>query len=164
MGMRAAGSGTTIRGMKQPVHIRRATDGDIPEMHRIRMSVRENQLADAGLIRPEDYRVMLNERGRGWVAELDGQLAGFAIADLKRSNIWALFVTPAFESCGFGRRLHDTMLDWLFTSGAQQVWLSTEPGTRAERFYLAAQWQPCGLDANAEARYIMSRRAWLTST
>ena len=133
-------------------------------MHRIRMSVRENQLADAALVQPHDYRAMLNERGRGWIAEIDGRMAGFAVADLTRSNVWALFVDPAFEGCGAGRRLHDTMLDWLFTSGAEQVWLSTEPGTRAERFYVAAQWQTCGRDPNGETRYSMSREAWIAKS
>ena len=129
-------------------------------MHRIRMSVRENQLADAALLRPNDYRSMLNERGRGWVAEIDRRLAGFAVADLTRSNVWALFVDPAFEGRGIGRRLHDTMLQWLFTSGADQVWLSTEPGTRAERFYVAARWESAGRDRNGEARYRISRERW----
>ena len=143
------------------MHIRRATDADISEMHRIRMSVRENQLAHASLVQPHDYRSMMNERGRGWVAEVGEHMAGFAIADLTRSNIWALFVEPAVEGNGVGRRLHDTMLDWLFTSGAEEVWLCTEPGTRADRFYVAAQWQWCGCDSNGEARYSMSRQAWL---
>ena len=142
------------------MRIRRATDADVPEMHRIRMSVRENQLADAALVQPDDYRSMLNERGRGWVAESDGRMAGFAIGDRTRSNIWALFVDPACEGCGVGRQLHDTMLDWLFTSGAEQIWLSTEPGTRAERFYVSAGWHSCGRELSGEARYSMSRQAW----
>ena len=130
-------------------------------MHRVRMSVRENQLADPALVQPHDYRSMINERGRGWVAEIDEEFVGFAIADLTRANIWALFVDPAHESCGIGRRLHDTMLEWLFRSGAEQVTLGTEPGTRAERFYVAAQWHYCGRNPNGEARYSMSRDAWL---
>ena len=143
------------------MNIRPALEDDIAEMHRIRMSVRENQLADAAVIKPDDYRSMLNERGRGWVAEIDNRIVGFAIADLTRANIWALFVDPACERCGVGRRLHDTMLEWLFTSGAEQLSLGTEPGTRAERFYVAAGWRYGGRDANGEARYRMSRRAWL---
>ena len=143
------------------MHIRSAAEEDIPEMQRIRMAVRENQLADAGVVQPHDYRSMLNERGRGWVAEIDGRVVGFAVADLARLNIWALFVDPASEGRGVGRHLHDTMLEWLFTSGAEQVWLGTEPGTRAERFYQAARWQYCGRHRNGEARYSMSREAWL---
>ena len=143
------------------MEIRVASDADIPEMHRIRMAVRENQLADAALVSPDDYRSMLNERGRGWVAEIDRWMAGFAVADLTRSNIWALFVDPAVEGSGVGRRLHDTMLEWLFTSGASEAWLGTEPGTRAERFYLAAGWRFCGRDTNGEARYAMTQQEWL---
>lgn len=143
------------------MRIRRATDADIPEMHRIRMSVGENQLADAGLVQPEDYRSMLNERGRGWVAEVDARIIGFAIADLARANVWALFVDPASEGCGAGRQLHDTMLEWLFASGVEEVWLGTEPGTRAERFYVAAGWEFGGSNSNGEVRYTMSRQAWL---
>lgn len=143
------------------MEIRVASEADIPEMHRIRVAVRENQLADAALVSPDDYRSMLNERGRGWVAEIGGRIVGFAIADLTRCNIWALFVHPDAEHGGVGRRLHDAMLEWLFTSGAAEAWLGTEPGTRAEHFYLAAGWRCCGCDSNGEARYAMSRQEWL---
>ena len=147
--------------MSLGVEIRVASEADIPEMHRIRMAVRENQLADAALVSPGDYRAMLNERGRGWVAETGGRIVGFAIADLTRCNIWALFVHPDAERCGVGRRLHDVMLAWLFTSGAAEVWLATEPGTRAERFYLAAGWRHRGRDQTGEARYTLSPQEWL---
>lgn len=146
------------------MHIRVASEADIPEMHRIRMSVRENQLADPALVQPHDYRAMLNAHGRGWVAEIENRVVGFAVVDLTRLNVWALFVDPAIEGCGVGRRLHDTMLEWLFTSPAEQVTLGTEPGTRAERFYLAAGWQYRGRDRNGEARYSMAREVWLAQS
>ncbi len=139
-----------------------ASEADIPAMHRIRMSVRENQLSDPSLVQPRDYRSMLAEHGRGWVAEVDGRVAGFAIADRTRSNVWALFVDPTFEGRGIGGRLHDAMLDWLFAAGTQLVWLNTDPGTRAEHFYQAAGWHHTGLQANGEARYEMSREQWLS--
>jgi hypothetical protein len=53
------------------------------------------------------------------------------------------------------------MLDWLFGTGFEQVRLSTEPGTRPERFYRAARWQYEGREPNGEARYEMSRESWL---
>ncbi|HEV2148022.1 MAG TPA: GNAT family N-acetyltransferase [Longimicrobiaceae bacterium] len=142
------------------MHIRVASAADIPEMHRIRMSVRENQLADPALVQPHHYRSMLEEHGRGWVAEVDGRIAGFAIADLARSNVWALFVDPAFERRGVGRGLHDVMMGWLFASGADRVWLSTDPGTRAEHFYRSAHWRQAGPDAGGEVRYEISREDW----
>lgn len=139
--------------------VRVALESDIPEMHRIRLSVRENRLADPQLIQPDDYRPMLAARGRGWVAELEGELAGFAIADRSRANIWALFVDPAHEGRGVGHALHGTMLDWLFSCGVDKAWLGTEPGTRAERFYRASGWRyvetKCG-----EAIYEFSAQEW----
>jgi GNAT superfamily N-acetyltransferase len=141
--------------------IRVATEADIPEMHRIRLSVRENRLLDPHLIQPKDYRLMLVDRGRGWVAESDGQVSGFAIVDCVRRNIWALFVDPALEGRGAGRALHDTMLDWLFSGGVERVWLGTDPGTRAERFYRSAGWMYVNT-RHGEAIYEMSGGDWLT--
>jgi GNAT superfamily N-acetyltransferase len=143
------------------VAIRQAVDADIPAMHRIRLAVRENQLGDPSMVQPDDYRLMIEERGRGWVAEADGRIAGFAVVDVKRSNIWALFVDPDFEGRGIGRRLHDTMLDWLFSTGVERVWLSTDSGTRAEAFYQAAGWERAG-DYKGEARYEMSKERWVS--
>jgi GNAT superfamily N-acetyltransferase len=143
------------------MHIRPAVESDVDAMHRVRLSVRENQLSNPALVQPHHYLSMLREKGRGWVAEVDGQLTGFAIADLSRSNIWALFVDPSFERRGIGRRLHDVMLDWLFAAGAAHVWLSTSPGTRAERFYRAAAWTFAGTEPDGEVRLEMTRERWL---
>ncbi|MBW3553779.1 MAG: GNAT family N-acetyltransferase [Gemmatimonadetes bacterium] len=130
-------------------------------MHRIRMAVRENVLGDPGRIQPSNYAAILDAGGRGWVAEVEGRMVGFAVADLARSNVWALFVDPGFEARGVGRRLHDTMMDWFFAAGADRVWLGTDPGTRAEGFYRSAGWSYVGDDPNGEARYEMSREEWL---
>ncbi len=142
------------------MQIRPASEADIPEMHRIRTSVRENRLAIPSLVQPGDYRAMLAEHGRGWVAESDGRIIGFAVADLSRRNVWALFVDPASEGRGAGRQLHDAMMDWMFAAGAEEVWLGTDPGTRAERFYRSAGWRFAGGEPNGEARYEMSRDDW----
>jgi GNAT superfamily N-acetyltransferase len=140
--------------------VRLAEEADIPAMHRIRLAVRENRLADPAAVRPDDYRAMIGRDGRGWVAEVDGRIAGFAIADLRRGNVWALFVDPGTEGRGVGRRLHDAMMDWFFDAGAPLVWLSTDPGTRAEAFYRAAGWRYAG-EERGEARYEMGRDQWL---
>jgi GNAT superfamily N-acetyltransferase len=143
------------------VHVRQATVGDVAEMHRVRMAVRENRLGDPAWIQPHDYFAMLTEHGRGWVAELDGRIVGFAVGDRSRMNVWALFVDPDAEGRGAGRRLHDAMMEWFFAeAGAARVWLSTDPGTRAERFYQSAGWSHAGPEPNGEARYEMSREQW----
>lgn len=143
------------------MHIRVATEADIPPMHEVRVSVRENRLSDPSHIQLDDYRTMLTQRGRGWVAEIDGRMAGFAVADRERSNVWALFVHPEFEGRGVGRRLHDVMMGWFFETGADGAWLGTSPATRAEVFYKSAGWRIVGREANGELRLEMSRHDWL---
>lgn len=145
---------------RSKMHIRIAAEADIPEMHRIRMSVGENRLLDPAAVQPDDYRPLLAERGRGWVAELDGRIVGFAVADLTHANIWALFTDPDFERRGVGRALHDGMITWLLSAGAERLWLTTDPGTRAERFYQAAGWRYAG-PQRGEARYELSKEEWL---
>lgn len=142
------------------MHVRVATEADLPEMSRVRMSVRENRLADPTSLRPGDARWMLAGDGRGWVCEVDGSIVGFAMADRSGANVYALFVEPAYEGRGIGRILHDTMMDWFFTAGVKSVWLSTDPGTRAERLYRAAGWIFCGTMSNGEIRFELSREQW----
>ena len=63
---------------------------------------------------------MIHERGRGWVAAFDDGIAGFAVADRARANLWALFVDPELEGRGIGRRLHDAAVGWLFENAETQ--------------------------------------------
>lgn len=142
-----------IRRWGGTMKIRVATIEDCAAMHGIRMAVRENVLSNPGSITIDDYREMIERRGRGWICEIGDEPVGFAIGDLRECNIWALFVRPGFEGRGIGRGLHDVMVEWMFASGARRVWLSTDRGTRAERFYVRAGWRYCGLSAQGEARY-----------
>lgn len=138
--------------------LRIAIESDIAGMHAVRTSVQENRLDDPSAIQPDHYRALLGESGRGrsWVAEVDSRIVGFAVGDLERANVWALFVDPAYEGRGIGRRLHDVMMEWFFAAGAERVWLTTTPDTRAERFYVAAGWRPAGSAPDGEARFEMS--------
>lgn len=120
--------------------LRVATLEDIDAMRAIRLAVAENRLSDPRRATPEKYREMLEGRGKGWVWEADGQIAGFGIADATSRSLWALFARPGFERRGIGRALHDAMVEWLFKVGSAPIWLSTEPNTRAARFYATAGW------------------------
>jgi GNAT superfamily N-acetyltransferase len=140
-----------LAGMK----IRIATLEDIARMHEIRMAVRENQLRDPTKVAEKHYREMLEDRGRGWVCEIEPQgMMGFAIADARTRSIWALFVKPGQEGRGAGRALHDAMVQWLFEVSSEPLWLTTEPGTRAARFYEAAGWTPDGVTEDGETRFM----------
>lgn len=137
-----------------PAQLRLATRADIPAMHVIRMAVKENVLTST-TITEADYVSALEVTGRGWVIDDGGALRGFAFGNRFSGNIWALFVHPDHERCGHGRRLHDTMVAWLFAQGLTRLNLGTEPGSRAQRFYETAGWAYQGLDAKGEASYVL---------
>lgn len=141
--------------------IAEATTTDIPEMHRVRMAVRENVLSDPTRVTPSDYRRMIEVDGKGWVCRIDGAVRGFSFSDLAAKNIWALFIEPGFEGRGVGRRLHDRAVGWLFDNGAQTLWLTTSPGTRAEKFYHAAGWRLAATEPNGEHRLELERDRWM---
>ena len=141
---------------------REATIEDIPQIQIVRNSVTENTLSDPALVPDKDCEEFMFVRGKGWVCEIDKQITGFAIADLKENNIWALFLLPAFEKQGIGRRLHDMMGDWYFSQTKENVWLGTSPNTRAEKFYRKAGWKEIGTHGKGEIKFEMSFDEWTT--
>ena len=142
--------------------IRTAKATDIPQIQQVRNAVKENMLSDPSLVTDDDCHEFLFERGKGWVCEINDEIVGFAIADLKDNNIWALFLDPNFEKRGIGRKLHDTMLDWYFSQTQKTVWLGTSPHTRAETFYRKAGWKEVGLHGK-EIKFEMSSTNWRDS-
>jgi GNAT superfamily N-acetyltransferase len=132
--------------------LRQARTADIPAMHRVRMAVRENRLATTTL-GESDCVQAIEATGRGWVVEVEGRVVAFAVGNRMNGNIWALFVDPACERKGYGRLLHDAMLEWLCGQGLSKLWLTTEPGTRAERFYESAGWSRTGSTVHGELRF-----------
>jgi len=138
--------------------LRIATRADVGAIQRVRGSVRENRLVSRG-ISDDEVIEHLERLGRRWDVEEAGEIAGFAIGRLHDGNIWALFVDPAHERRGYGRRLHDAMVGWMFSHGLPKLWLSTEVGTRAERFYRAAGWTDAGLvSGRRERRFEMAHQ------
>jgi GNAT superfamily N-acetyltransferase len=126
------------------------------------MAVRENVLSNPNLVTEKDYVEMLENGGKGWVCFSGAALAGFAMVDLSKRNIWALFVHPGFENQGIGRRLQQWMLDWSFAQkDIENLWLTTAPGTRAEQFYQKSGWKKTGITSTGEIRFEMSRENWL---
>jgi len=143
------------------MNLRHATIDDIPELHRVRMSVKENVLNNPALVTEDHYINYLTTKGKGWLCEDEHQVLGLAIIDLEKNNIWALFVHPDHEKKGIGRKLHDTMLDWYFNQNKQTLWLSTDPKTRAEKFYRASGWTSKGLLPNGEMLFEMNYEDWI---
>jgi GNAT superfamily N-acetyltransferase len=137
-----------------PAHapVRQAVSADIPGMQRVRHAVHENRLVSR-VIDDDEVRHAIAVSGRGWVVEQDAQIVGFAIGNGQTGQVWALFVDPAHEGQGHGRRLHDAMLEWLWSRGLRRLWLSTDPHTRARRFYASAGWLARGLRPDGEMRF-----------
>lgn len=139
---------------------REAKTEDIKQIQLVRNSVKENMLSDPSLVTNEDCKTFLVERGRGWVCEVGGSIVGFAIADLRENNIWALFVKPEFEKKGIGRKLHASMLDWYFMQTNKNVWLGTSPNTKAEKFYRMLGWKEIGMHGKGEIKFEMTFDKW----
>src|SRR5688500_12294446 len=140
--------------------IREASPSDIPVIQKIRSSVKENVLSDPSLVSDDLCLNYITDRGKGWVYELKGEVVGFAIADLKENNIWALFVHPDHEHKGIGRMLHDNMVNWYFSQTIKSAWLSTSPNTRAENFYRTAGWNEDGVTEKGEIIFRMNYDRW----
>ena len=138
--------------------LRQATRDDLAGIWRVRYAVAENTLTP-GRIGDEEVVTQLETTGRGWVVEEDGQVVAFAIGDEVGANIWALFVDPRVEGRGYGSRLHDTMVNWLWTRGLPVLWLNTGANTKARGFYERRGWRCTGRAGVDEVRLEMTN-AW----
>lgn len=131
---------------------REAQLGDIDAMMRIRNNVRENALVSA-VIDTADYVQAMTTDGKAWVCERDGEVLGFSCGRPKPGDIWALFVRESEERQGIGGRLMDLVEAWMFAEGLASIWLTTSPGTRAERLYQRRGWIKQGMKPSGEAEY-----------
>lgn len=134
---------------------------DIPAIQIVRHTVKENILSDPALVTDKDCEEFITQRGKGWVCEVDGKVVGFSIVDLKKHNIWALFLRPEFEGKGIGKELHRLMMDWYFDQTHEPVWLGTSPNTRAEEFYTRQGWKHVGMVNKGEVKFEMSYYDWV---
>jgi len=137
--------------------IREASESDVAAMNHLRLQVRENVLSDSGLVTEAMTAEAITVLGRGWVFDEAGQVLGFSIALDKEPSIWALFVLPGHEGRGIGHALLQSAVDWLWSRGARRIRLSTDPGTRAERFYRNRGWKAAGTNAKGEIELELER-------
>lgn len=141
---------------------REALASDIPQIQVVRNAVKENTLSNPALVSDADCEEFITVRGKGWVCMINDKVAGFAIADLKEENIWALFIDPPFEGKGIGKTLHRLMMDWYFSQQKDYVWLGTAPGTRAAVFYEKQGWTAAGTVHTNEIKFEMTAEDWKT--
>ena len=133
---------------------------DIPQMSAIRLAVKENVLSNPALVTQKDYEEYLTLRGKGWVCEIDGCVVGFAIGDLVKNNVWALFIHPDHEGKGIGKTLLSLLLTWYFAQTNETIWLSTAPNSRAAAFYRRFGWTETGITQTGEIRFALNVEQW----
>lgn len=140
--------------------IRVADATDVAGLFRVRLSVNENKATMVDLekygVTPESLPKMLLNKGRGWVAEVDGVIRAFSMADAEKSTIFALFIEPGFEGKGIGRKLMDKAETWLAEMGCEQVWLETDrnPRVRANGFYRHIGWKESNIQPDGQVKFI----------
>ena len=131
--------------------IRIAKLADIPRLVEIRGAVRENQLSDPTLVTVADYEWhVVHAPIFVWDASV---VAGFSAGDPRDGSIWALFVDPVFEGQGIGQALIQSAYQSLSAAGHQTARLTTNPKTRAERFYLRNGWQAVEVTETGEVTF-----------
>jgi GNAT superfamily N-acetyltransferase len=123
--------------------IRKAHRADIPRLQEIRDTVRENKLGDPSRVTIDHYHWFIDNPGI-FVWEEEGKIVGFSEADPRDGSICALFMDEAYEGRGIGQALFERACTVLLSAGCPRIWLTTDPGTRAERFYRRAGWRVTG--------------------
>ena len=124
--------------------IRKATRADIPRLQEIRDTVRENKLRDPSRVPIDHYLWFIDNPGI-FVWEEERKIVGFSEADPRDGSICALFMDEAYEGRGIAQALFQRACDVLRDAGYSRMWLTTDPGTRAERFYRRAGWDVTGV-------------------
>jgi len=82
----------------------------------------------------------------GYVAHVDGELAGYCFGDRDTGEIAVLALLPAHEGHGIGKTLLALMVDEFKGLGFQRLFLgcSPDPQVRSHGFYRHLGWKPTG--------------------
>ncbi|WP_119392045.1 GNAT family N-acetyltransferase [Taklimakanibacter lacteus] len=126
--------------------IRTARADDLPAITHVRISVVENhmsvaQMAERGITPASTAAAMAAGDLGAWVAEEDGEIVAFAMADRRDASIFALFTLPGREGRGYGSALLARAEAWLVEMGHREAWLTTATGSRAAAFYALKGWR-----------------------
>lgn len=140
--------------------LRPIVETDAELLFDIRCSVAENHQSREELaeldITVESVRAMICSGDYvGYLAELDGCEAGFALANIPQGYVLACFVRPSCENRGVGRAVLERTELALREAGVRAVWLSTGSvdGLRAIGFYERLGWRRNGVLEDGQIRF-----------
>lgn len=140
------------------------TPADLPQVFEVRVATLENEITMARLVElgitPESLAVAIEDTAKGWVCEFGGKIVGFVMGDKSTGELTVLALLPEFEGRGIGKRLLESVEEWLFANGNEELWLVTspEPSFRAYGFYQSQGWQPSGeINSDQDEKFIRRR-------
>ena len=141
---------------------REAEEKDIGGMFKVRTAVKENLLSYTQLERlgvtPESILEMLRSTCRAWIAEENGLIVGFSMADKSNGRLYALYILPDWEGMGIGKKLLQEAEQWLWQHKLREIWLTTESRpTRALGFYKHLGWKYRKNSGTSDVVYVKSR-------
>ncbi len=130
---------------------RRTLKSDFGKCAEVRGKTRQNPasaeyLASIGIT--AETQAPLFEDGTlvGFVAESKGEIVGFCTGITTTGEVQVLAVLPEFEGMGVGKELLRKVVEALFDSGFEKLWLaaSPDPEIRAFGFYRHLGWMFSG--------------------
>ncbi|WP_447772634.1 N-acetyltransferase family protein [Variovorax boronicumulans] len=130
---------------------RQAIPADTPACIELRGRTRENAFSVEDLralgITLESWQASIADGSLpGYVALVDGELAGYCFGDRDTGEIAVLALLPAYEGHGIGKALLALMVDEFKGLGFQRLFLncSPDPQVRSHGFYRHLGWKPTG--------------------
>ncbi|MFZ3387562.1 GNAT family N-acetyltransferase [Buttiauxella gaviniae] len=125
------------------INVRPAQLSDVESIFIVRTSVTENHLSREEMramgITESTVSNMIEEGRCAWVATNDDEVVGFSMILREKGSLFGLFVLPAYEGRGIGRRLIKIAEQELFKHH-DVAWLETDKNSRAAKFYMQLGW------------------------
>lgn len=128
--------------------LREITVEDLPTLFEVRIATWHNpdgaeELERLGITPASVASMIETGSHRGWLAEVDRQIVGFAMGDRTNGEMWVIAVLAEYEGRGIGKALLAAVEFWLATNGWDEVWLTTDTDEtlRAVGFYRHLGWR-----------------------
>lgn len=144
--------------------LREIESTDIEDILDIRVSTKENHFSMTDLARvgvtPESIAEWLEGSVKGWLCEVSGKPAGFALADSSTAEVLVVACYPEHEKRGIGKALMLKVQEWLWSFDHDEIclWSDLDPGIRAHGFYRKLGYEPSGATKGRDELLKLKRR------